>query len=69
MKEFNNEEQKKVYRHTGHSLRGLFLERLSLIDEHNRYVILYPIEKFALVADEPIPSAVEPQVTLALRTA
>jgi hypothetical protein len=69
LKKFNNEEQKKVYRHAGHSLRCLFFERRRLIDQHNRYIILYPIDEFTLVTDEAVSRSVETYVTLALRTA
>ena len=50
-------------------MAGLVFKRLSFIDEHHRNIILYPVKKFALVADKAISGAVEPYVTLALRTA
>jgi hypothetical protein len=47
----------------------LLFKRRSLIYEHDRNIILYPVKKLALVADKTIPGVVEPYVTLALRTA
>ena len=47
----------------------LFFKRRSLIYEHDRNIILYPVKKFTLVADKAVSGAVEAYVTLALRTA
>jgi hypothetical protein len=47
----------------------LLFDRRSLIDEHNRYIILYPVKELAFVTDEAVSGAVEPYITLALRTA
>src|SRR5208283_698702 len=47
----------------------LFFERRSLIYEHNRYIVLYPVKKFTLVTDQAVSRAVEMYVALALGTA
>jgi hypothetical protein len=47
----------------------LFFKRRSLVDKHDRDIVLYPIDELAPVTDEAVSCAVEPYITLALRTA
>ena len=58
-----------VCRRIGIRQLGLLVDRCSLIDKHDRDIILYPVKKLALVTDKAISGAVEAYVTLALRTA
>jgi hypothetical protein len=47
----------------------LLFERRGFIYEHHRYIILYPVDKFALITNKTVSRAGKAQVTLALRTA